>query len=762
MRRLISGILVAALLLALSLPVTAVEGNSLTRVFRWDYEDGSIGSDLYRKGANSASVKMDDVGTNHFLALEMDNPISADMYYQLQANKLTTDYLTDAAAGTQMDYYNATSFVVSLSVSCGETPASGNVQFKSTNKSATQNLIALSSGLVKTAGGTTLGTVSDGNWLNLTVSFDMTTKSATYFLNGVVHATEALGANAPNISYFNISLGSGSGNAGASFYVDNLALSFGAVTADDTDYFEEAFPAGNPGGGEEPDGPADETVHALFHRDYEDGVVGQSYRTEVCSVAQDAETGNRFLKIEMNGLKDGYYHVDANETGNFLVDTTAEKNLYYFNATKLVIAMQISAGTDEIPSGILQIKSTGAAQSMATILSFAQASRELKSVGGTVLGTLTAGQWISVAAEIDLETKEVTYFIDEEQVCVETMDYASDKVSYFNISISLRPEDAGRELYFDDLYVGYGHLTKEFFMIPATFFQNGLSTVRYFDGETLTVPDDAPYWTVLTDNVMKLYAAGDTVPLTAGLVFSAMDLGFAMLDGASVRADYKTGIRFGTRMDRDAYDRLVSIFGRSNLTVGILIVPTDYLAETDFTREALTAKYPVIAEIINSRWYSSDDSFYYCYGTLDELRGENYARKFSAVSYLKIVYADGTEKVIYTVSDPDYHSRSVYEVAKMAYADTAAGYTEQMKTAIRGYLDGVLELTESDGAYAVASDLAGYASPYVLEGVTDGVATVRAVAGTDLAATLKSVIVNGTARYGWSVTDGALSLPVGE
>ncbi len=137
-------------------------------------------------------------------------------------------------------------------------------------------------------------------------------------------------------------------------------------------------------------------------------------------------------------------------------------------------------------------------------------------------------------------------------------------------------------------------------------------------------------------------------------------------DGASVRISdsvSESGIRFTATVNKE-YADLYNEFG-------IVIVPTDYLTETNgvFTMAALdalaahTVKYEKIkAELFQN---GENDSYYLFTGALKTVREENYERDFSAILY----FIDNEGNVTYGTYNEEKNSRSVSYVASKALED---------------------------------------------------------------------------------------------
>ena len=144
-----------------------------------------------------------------------------------------------------------------------------------------------------------------------------------------------------------------------------------------------------------------------------------------------------------------------------------------------------------------------------------------------------------------------------------------------------------------------------------------------------------------------------------------------MVDGASVRMKNPTGLGFTTRIDKAAYEEAIAECGEGNVTVGTLILPTDYLT-CDFTIDALNANGIQYKNIVNSGWKNEEtiaqDGYYEYRGSLAPVQEYNYDRNFSAVGYLAYTL-DGETTYVYTTYSAENNSRSVAFVAEAAYND---------------------------------------------------------------------------------------------
>lgn len=150
-----------------------------------------------------------------------------------------------------------------------------------------------------------------------------------------------------------------------------------------------------------------------------------------------------------------------------------------------------------------------------------------------------------------------------------------------------------------------------------------------------------------------------------------------MYDGASVRFDSPTGIRFSAILGGEYFDSLKE--NGTDVTYGIIIAPTDYVDEAGaFTIDALDdlgldVPYVIVpADILYSGGES--DGYYEFRGVLGSINEYNYDRNFSAIAY---VCVDGV--YYYSAYDADKNSRSIAYVAQKAYEDTNYEKTTEYK-----------------------------------------------------------------------------------
>ncbi len=255
----------------------------------------------------------------------------------------------------------------------------------------------------------------------------------------------------------------------------------------------------------------------------------------------------------------------------------------------------------------------------------------------------------------------------------------------------------------------------------ATFSANGKDTV--VAGTEITAPDGAAYWVNAAGIVCK---PGDAVTLTENTTFLPIEV--SLLDGASIRVDAPTGLRFETEVDPAILAGLTA--GGYTYRVGTLIVPTDKLGENEFTADALTALGIRYMDLFSSLTDAEDKSTYFA--TIAEILPANYARAFSAVSYIEFA-KDGETVRLYGLYDAAANSRSVYDVACKALKDYESGTAQH--AAVKGFIDSVVVLNADCSVKAPEAE--GYTAPYTVS-YENGTLTI-----TEGGATVKTIVIDG-------------------
>lgn len=148
------------------------------------------------------------------------------------------------------------------------------------------------------------------------------------------------------------------------------------------------------------------------------------------------------------------------------------------------------------------------------------------------------------------------------------------------------------------------------------------------------------------------------------------------VEGASVRIGEVAGIRFQTMINKAGLDALVAEKGVSNVEIGTLITPTQYVQGAGaFTMAALDAYvankgYENAAYVKVKATYANpfdtetvDGTEYYVYaGSLENILDDNVMLDFSGIGYVKV-----GDEVVYAEYNEFNSSRTVGYVAYRAY-----------------------------------------------------------------------------------------------
>lgn len=172
----------------------------------------------------------------------------------------------------------------------------------------------------------------------------------------------------------------------------------------------------------------------------------------------------------------------------------------------------------------------------------------------------------------------------------------------------------------------------------------------------------------------QLYDAGEVISIgTSNLAFEALEIDFAMDNGAAIRlagAADESGIRFTTRIDNAALKALLGQYGIVSYTFGTLIMPYDYLETDQAPNLTDFAVGTEVQQIPCTAWELVDGNAVY-YGAMKDLYTGNYDRLFAGRGYAILTFADGTEQIVYTNFDKDENVRSVRFIAQRLQEDTA-------------------------------------------------------------------------------------------
>lgn len=161
----------------------------------------------------------------------------------------------------------------------------------------------------------------------------------------------------------------------------------------------------------------------------------------------------------------------------------------------------------------------------------------------------------------------------------------------------------------------------------------------------------------------KVYPAGYTISnINADAVITAVTLDMDMRVGASVRIsnDYENSIRWIADVDKKSLSAMENAVGANNVSYGVTVISSEQ-------EGSLTISIP-------KEKFGNAGNAWTLSGVLTKVPDEQLNTQFEGRAFVKISYADGTQKKIY--ANGNDNARSIAYVAHCAYNDTEYGYTE--------------------------------------------------------------------------------------
>lgn len=149
----------------------------------------------------------------------------------------------------------------------------------------------------------------------------------------------------------------------------------------------------------------------------------------------------------------------------------------------------------------------------------------------------------------------------------------------------------------------------------------------------------------------KLYSSAYAAA-NEGTAFEAVYADFGMKDGASVRIEEPTGIRFRSELVKADYDAIVAYVGTSNVTLGMRVVRggTHYL-DIPATNTVVDLIDSVDHVVFN--------------GVIVNIAAANYKVTYCGTGYVDVTFEDGATERIYAVAGDN--TRTIAQVAQAAY-----------------------------------------------------------------------------------------------
>lgn len=161
----------------------------------------------------------------------------------------------------------------------------------------------------------------------------------------------------------------------------------------------------------------------------------------------------------------------------------------------------------------------------------------------------------------------------------------------------------------------------------------------------------------------KAYPAEYSIDnVTSDITLTAITLDMDMRVGASVRiaSDYENSIRWIADVDKTSLTALESAVGASNVSYGITVKST-----------AITGSLTINIPKEN---FGNGGNTWTLAGVMTKVPDEQLNTKFEGRAFVKVTFADGTQKKIFASGNDN--ERSIAQVAYMAYNDKDYGYTE--------------------------------------------------------------------------------------
>ena len=150
--------------------------------------------------------------------------------------------------------------------------------------------------------------------------------------------------------------------------------------------------------------------------------------------------------------------------------------------------------------------------------------------------------------------------------------------------------------------------------------------------------------------------------------------------GASIRTTSPDGIRFTTKVNKDAYEMLGDA-----AQFGAIVTTKEVLDAYGCDFSALDPRFAVTTSK-NLNWAEEGEKFY---TVLTGIGTADYETVYAFTSFVTINYADGTEVTIYANYGEGANARSIYYVASEALKDTRYTYTKAQLAYLNSIVDAV-------------------------------------------------------------------------
>ncbi len=170
----------------------------------------------------------------------------------------------------------------------------------------------------------------------------------------------------------------------------------------------------------------------------------------------------------------------------------------------------------------------------------------------------------------------------------------------------------------------------------------------------------------------KLYSNTSELSLSKDVVFNAVYVSFNMGEGASIRLDEPTGIRFITYLNSADLDAVKALVGADKVSLGVRVVRGDSKS----------------LEIAASNTLQKGEDIIFN-GVIKNLTKDFYTVTYTGTGFMDITYSDNTIGRIYANSNDN--TRTIAQVAQAAIEDTeivaTEFYTEAQYNLLRSFYE---------------------------------------------------------------------------
>ena len=213
--------------------------------------------------------------------------------------------------------------------------------------------------------------------------------------------------------------------------------------------------------------------------------------------------------------------------------------------------------------------------------------------------------------------------------------------------------------------------------------------------------------------IEKTFTITEKVPEDETLksIVATLQTSFKMREGASVKMSTPTGLRFGASLDITALEQLKTSEGVTNVRVGTIILPNDYLNSDELPR--LDSGRVDGKDMLDIPCTNMDEKGNF-YGAITNVKTANYDRDFVARAY---VYYEVNGEAYATYAEMNDNVRSISYVASEALADTTKTYTDTQKKILQSF---VVEQSEGQEEVVATNEQVGYSKEILSDGTANG------------------------------------------